>query len=110
MLAGCSDNSSSGELTTDRNNNENAVPISKEITLYIEDYLMEGERYSYGFTGFSGEDTLTFKIPDGNSSVNVFYPAKVGQTFQLKQLEGLEFEVLDFNREKGYVKLQVNGK
>jgi hypothetical protein len=107
LLSGCSDNVSSEEITT--NHSKNSVPISQELTLYVEDYIMQGDKYSYAFTGFIGEDTLTFKMPDGYGSVNVFYPAKVGHTFTLKNLDELKFEILEFNREEGYVKLKTVG-
>lgn len=111
LLSGCvvtSETNSKNESVELISNRINI--LGSEFTLYPEDniVLREGRFVSgrYFFNGFSGEDTFSFANDTANKARFIYQKAEKGRKFELKDIEGYEFTVMDFNRDENYIKLK----
>lgn len=88
------------------------VALVQELTLELEDSLIGDSSGKYVFNGFLGEDTLSFQHKGlGNDGILLYIPAKVGHKFKLKNFAKVkEVEILEFNSDKGYLKLKISIK
>lgn len=80
----------------------------QEVTLHIEQEINETVIDGYVFGGFIGEDTFVLTTDKGDNTFSYYHPAKIGYTFELKELRKVKSaEVLDFNRDEGYITLRL---
>lgn len=78
--------------------------IIQEVTLYPEDKIFEQSEASYyAFNGFLSDETLSFQT---DLNLINYQPAVKGTEFQMKYLN-LKAEIIDFDREKGFVTLKI---
>lgn len=82
--------------------------IKQEVTLRIEDLLV-GEHYHYQFAGFLNDETLAFEVSYGHTVKTSYHPAKIGYKFRFKEMNATS-EIIDFNRDEGYVTMKVESK
>jgi predicted small secreted protein len=110
LLTGCSYTTEALEEKDDIQ--EVSAPIQQEFTLNIEDEIESTSGEEYVFNGFINENTISFETTDyeggGYITVSIYQPATVGHKFKFKEVEGLEFELLDVSRKEGYIKLKVD--
>ena len=91
--------------------------LPSEITLYPESSITKGDNGTYStqtkymFSGFPSNDRLSFENKVGGGSaltyVTLYYPAKVGYTFQFSDFSDMSFEILEVNPEENFVKLKM---
>lgn len=99
------------EIKTDTDTVNKYKPLinESEITLYVENVIFANPtRNNYVFNGFLGEDTLVFGKLSYYKVIDILHPAKIGYKFRLQEEGDIEYEIIDFNRDKGFIKLKVN--
>lgn len=92
----------------DKENPYNPSVSNQEITLYVENTVTFQSPYTeYVFNGFLGTDTLMFSDTWSQNAVAILHPAKIGYQFRFQERKNVQFEVIDFDRDKGFVKLKA---
>lgn len=111
LLSGCvvtSETNSKNESVELISNRINI--LESEFTLNTEDniiYLVDDYvNGRYYFNGFSNEDTFVFSDDTGGQVRLIYQKAGKGRKFQFKDIENIEFTVMDFNRDENYIKLK----
>lgn len=108
ILSGCVDvvekevsNKSGGDVTLIKD---------KELILQPEDRIefrnVDGYYNSYYFNGFINKETISFSLLEMYDTVAVYQPARVGHTFEFKNIKGYKFIILEVNYEENYIRLK----
>ncbi|PLS19202.1 hypothetical protein CVD28_01985 [Bacillus sp. M6-12] len=105
LLFGCAE--AKEPIKEDTHSSNEEINYPKEVVLHTEDEIVSDGYVDYVFNGFIGEDTLSFEQSQYDKTYSSFHPAKIGYTFRLKEIESIQFEVIDFSRDQGFVKLKV---
>lgn len=93
----------------DTENKYKPIINENEITLYVENTIfIKRTHNSYVFNGFLGQDTLKFGKTASYKAIDILHPAKIGYKFRFQEEGDIEYEIIDFNRGKGFIKLKVN--
>lgn len=86
------------------------IKPNQHMKVYVEQELRSGIKLfptSYKFSGFVNEDTLAFAEMGYQTFFPVYIPAIKGHQFVLRGLWIYQFEIVDFNRQEGYVELKA---
>lgn len=85
---------------------EKPAPMpEQEVTLNTGQRLEIGWE-GYIFSGFLNEDTFVFER-DWERVNRTYHKAKIGYQFVLPRVDNIYFEVSEFDRDKGTIKLKV---
>lgn len=107
ILSGCVD---TAEIEESNKGQEVTIIQDKELILKPEDRIEfedeEGYQKLYYFNGFINKETMSFSLYGLYHDVPIYQPARVGYTFEFKNIKGYKFTILEINYEENYIRLK----